>query len=305
MHTFIYFLLLNRPVIELLLLLIGLAGLIIASYTDIKTREVPDYLCAALIIAAFGLRLLHSIFYNDWWFLIHGGIAFGIFVAIAFLLFYSGQWGGGDAKLLMAIGAIFGTYPSVLLGHLDPILNIYFPIILLLNILIIGAIYSLIWGITVALMNHKEFWKEFKKTRQEKKIKKLRIVVFIFCAALLISAVFVPSFITKLLFITLALVAFLSIHLWLFARTIEVCCMTKNTPVSKVTEGDWIAEDVYHKGKKICGPKDLGISEEQIKLLKKCRIKKVLVKRGIPFVPGMFIAIIFTLYFGNLFLGFI
>ncbi|MBW3018524.1 A24 family peptidase [Candidatus Woesearchaeota archaeon] len=291
--------------IDLLLLLIGLAALIIASYTDLKTREVPDYLSAAIIIGAFGLRLMHSIFYNDWWFLFNGAIAFGIFVAIAFALFYSGQWGGGDAKLLMAIGAVFATYPSILLGHLSPILNIYFPLILLLNILVIGAIYSLIWGITIALINHRNFWLHFKKIRHEKKIRTLRIMIFIICAALLIATIFIPDFILKLLFITCALVAFLSIHLWLFAKTIEACCMIKETPISKLTEGDWIVENVYRGKKKICGPKDLGISLEQIKLLKKYKIKSVLVKRGIPFVPGILAAVIFTLVFGNLFLGFI
>jgi Flp pilus assembly protein protease CpaA len=292
-------------VIELIILLIGLAALIIASYTDIRTREVPDYLSACVIVAAIGLRLLHSFFNNDWWFFLHGLISFGIFIAIAMILFYSGQWGGGDAKLLMALGAVFATYPAILQNYFSPVLNFYFPIVLLLNILVIGAIYSLVYGITLAGLHHKDFLRDFKKIRDKKKIKRMRYCVFILSGALLIAAVFVPDFILKLVFVTCAFVVFLAIHLWLFAKTIETCCMVKKTPVSKLTEGDWIAEEVYHRKKQICGPKDLGIEMDQIKLLKKHRIRHVLVKKGIPFVPGMLCAIVFTLIFGNLFLAFL
>jgi len=292
-------------VIELIILLIGLAALIIASYTDIKTREVPDYLSASVIVAAIGLRFMHSLFNNDWWFFYHGLISFGIFIAIAMVLFYSGQWGGGDAKLLMALGIVFATHPTILQNYFSPILNFYFPIILLLNILVIGAIYSLIYGLILAGLHRKDFLHDFKKLRDKKNVKKMRYSVFILSGALVIAAVFVPDFLLKLVFVTCAFVVFLAIHLWLFAKTIESCCMVKNTPVSKLTEGDWIAEDVYHRKKKICGPKDLGIEMDQIKLLKKYRIRKVLVKKGIPFVPGMLCAVIFTLIFGNLFLAFL
>ncbi|GIU69536.1 MAG: hypothetical protein KatS3mg002_0772 [Candidatus Woesearchaeota archaeon] len=47
--------------------------------------------------------------------------------------------------------------------------------------------------------------------------------------------------------------------------------------------------------KYITGPKDLGISKEQIELLKKSKIKKVLVKEGIPFIPAFLIAFILTM----------
>ena len=70
--------------------------------------------------------------------------------------------------------------------------------------------------------------------------------------------------------------------------------MKKYYPIPKLTEGDWIAEDVKVNGKIICSPKDLGISKEQIKKLKHHNIKKVLVKEGIPFVPSFLIAFVVT-----------
>ena len=76
-------------------------------------------------------------------------------------------------------------------------------------------------------------------------------------------------------------------------------------PVKKLTEGDWIAKDVVVKGKKICGPKDLGISRKQISRLSKLNIKKVLVKYGMPFVPSFLLAFIITLLWGNIIFWFV
>ena len=51
------------------------------------------------------------------------------------------------------------------------------------------------------------------------------------------------------------------------------------------------------------GPKDLGISKSKIRKLvefyKKGKVRKILIKEGIPFVPSFLMAYIFTLIFGN------
>ena len=79
--------------------------------------------------------------------------------------------------------------------------------------------------------------------------------------------------------------------------------MIKNVSPSKITEGDWIAEEIKVKGKLIAGPKDLGISLEQIARLKSLGVKKVLVKYGIPFVPSFLIAFIIAVIAGAWYLG--
>jgi hypothetical protein len=83
--------------------------------------------------------------------------------------------------------------------------------------------------------------------------------------------------------------------------------MIKDLPVKKLTEGDWIHKEVYIGKKLITGPKDLGISREQIEELKKYsakgKIKTVAVKEGIPFIPVFLLAYIATiiLYYSGLF----
>jgi len=81
--------------------------------------------------------------------------------------------------------------------------------------------------------------------------------------------------------------------------------MLKYVEPKELTEGDWIAKDIKVKGEYITGPKDLGIEKKQInkliKFYKLGKIKKVLIKEGIPFVPSFLLAFIVT-YFWSSFL---
>jgi prepilin signal peptidase PulO-like enzyme (type II secretory pathway) len=103
----------------------------------------------------------------------------------------------------------------------------------------------------------------------------------------------------------LIVLVFFVFYLWIFTKVVEESSMIKEIPVGKLTEGDWILKDVVVRGKKICGPKDLGISLEQISELKKLKVKRVLVKEGLPFVPSFLVAFVITLLFENWFLYFV
>lgn len=70
--------------------------LAIASYTDIKKRIIPDTVCVLVVVTA----LLN---YSPWNLL-------GIFVALPLLIaaYLSNGFGGGDIKLMAAVGMILG-----------------------------------------------------------------------------------------------------------------------------------------------------------------------------------------------------
>lgn len=284
--------------IEQILLIIGLFILVFATITDIKTKEVPDYLNYSIIVAAFGLRLLYSISKNEWSFLLYGTIGFGVFVGIGYLMFYTGQWGGGDSKLLMAVGVVFATYPTVLLNYFNPKLNWFFPFILILNLLIVGGIYGLIYSGILAIKNRAYFSKEHKKLRKKRKM--FGYISVFATIILIITGIFSPGLLLTVFLITVGILIFLFYQLWLFAKAVENGCMLVWTPTNKLIEGDWIAKAVKYKNKIICGPKDLGIEKNQIRTLKKYKIKNVLVKHGIAFVPPFLISIIISLIWGNI-----
>ena len=76
--------------------------LMVASYTDIKRREIPDIIC--LLIALTGLLRFNF------------GNLLGIFVALPFLIaaiFKENSIGGGDIKLAASAGIVLGFWKGI------------------------------------------------------------------------------------------------------------------------------------------------------------------------------------------------
>lgn len=270
---------------------IAIIALIIASYSDIKTREVPDWLSYALIFTAIGLRTILTFFYWDISYLLEGLFGLAVFVGVAYAFFYSGQWGGGDSKLLMGLGALIGLRYE---------LSLQFIFIFLLNLIIVGAVYGLVWSITLAMLNRKRFRQESVKIMQ--RFSRIRKIVLTTTIALIVLSFLFTDRLASLSFLILGVLALLLFYVFMFAKSVENACLIKTYPVSKLTEGDWIFEDVKYKGKLLVSSKNLGITKKQICLLKKHKIKSVLVKEGMPFVPVFLISFILTWLLGNWFL---
>jgi prepilin signal peptidase PulO-like enzyme (type II secretory pathway) len=103
--------------------------------------------------------------------------------------------------------------------------------------------------------------------------------------------------------VVLAGMIFVSFYVFVYLKAIEHSVMIKWVVPELLTEGDWVVEDVVVGGKRICGPKDLGLEKSQIakllRLKREGKVKKVLIKYGIPFVPGFLLAFIATYLWGN------
>jgi Flp pilus assembly protein protease CpaA len=276
-----------------ILLTITFIALLIGSLTDIKTREVPDWLNYSLIFIGLGLRATYSSTTNDWKFFLEGIIGLGAFFTLAMFMFYAGQWGGGDSKMMMGIGALVGMGYNF--DHM-PLLVIF-----LVNLLLMGAVYGLIWSLALAITGWKKFTENYKKISENTKI--IRRIVLITSALILLPALIVQETSLKISFAGLALITLTSYYLWTFAKSVEKSAMYRMVKPDKLTEGDWIAKEVNINGKYICGPKDLGIEKKQIQELKRLykqkKIKEILVKDGIPFVPSFLLAFILTMLLGN------
>jgi Flp pilus assembly protein protease CpaA len=271
----------------MIFIITALIALIIASYTDIKTREVPDWLNYSLIVFGLGARLIFSLASNDFSFILHGIYGFAAFLILAYAMYYLGQWGGGDSKMLMGLGAVIGLELSSS--------SLLVPF--LVNIFLIGAIYGLLYSTVLALLNRKEFVREF--VRLKKQVLKYRKYLLIIMMLLLLSLIFTRDLFLKVMILALLIILPATFYLWIYIKVIEKVAMLKYVTPSELTEGDWIAKEVKVNGKLICGPRDLGIEKEQIAKLKqfyrKGKVKKVLVKYGIPFVPSFLLALIATL----------
>ncbi len=277
--------------------IIIIIGLIIGSIIDLKKREVPDLLNYFLITIGIMFGLVTSIvLWNPWPILssiggLIGGYLFGA------LMFYTGQWGGGDAKMLMGIGAIIGMPIIGPMSIAQGTLPLFATLIL--SILFAGAVYCMGFMVYLLIKKQKEIKQYLKKPKQKIKFQKYKIIL-----ASIITVILAISFIPRLEIIQPTLLIIASMILLggiaiITSKIIEKVCMIKSIPVNELTEGDWIVKDILVKGKKICGPKDLGITLEQIEELKKHHIKEIVVKEGIPFIPGFLLGYIVIVVFGN------
>jgi Flp pilus assembly protein protease CpaA len=261
--------------------------LVMGSITDIRMREVPDWLNFAGIIAGLGIRGLWSITTNDWSVLGWGVLGFAALFVIAVLMYYTGQWGGGDSKLLMALGALLGLEFS--LG--SPV------VVFIIWALFVGAAYGLVWSMVLAARDWAGFVSRFRSVSRSVRWAHLPVLgVLVFGIAFAIAS---DDELFRILVLIIALAVPALFYAAIGVKAVEQCCMYKTLRPDQLTEGDWIAKPVVVKGRMIVGPKDLGITKEKIKELKRLNVKNVLVKEGIPFVPSFLIAFVLTVFVGN------
>ena len=283
--------------IELILLSLAFIVTIIAVISDIKTTEVPDYANYFLILSAISLRVLYSAITNDWSFTSTILFSFPMIFILALAMYKLKQWGGGDAKLLMSLSLALATYPSFLLNFFSPKNIFFFPITLFTNILIIGAVYSLIYAIIIAVKNRKKFVKPFIEVLKNKLKLQVVILMLILLASIILMSIEIPALV---IFIFLFSPIFL-FHLYIFIKTVEVTCLIKRIPLEKLMEGDLILEDIVYKNK-IIHRKYQELTDKELELIKKTKIETVKIKQGIIFTPAFLIALIVSLIFGILFL---
>ncbi len=102
------------PVFFLLSFALSFLVLLIASFTDLKERIVPN----TLTYGAMGLGLLLGIGYSlqssDWNYLIAVFQSMGLAIVLAMTLHQLGVWAGGDVKLLVGLAALSPFNPALL-----------------------------------------------------------------------------------------------------------------------------------------------------------------------------------------------
>ncbi len=283
---------------DFIILIIVLITLIIASITDLKTKEVPDWLSFSLIVIGITTFIFKSIQQNSFSPILNSLLGLAVFFAVGSAMYYTKQWGGGDAKLLMGLGAILNQYPEKLLNIFSPNLNLYFPLILFINILLFGAIYGLIITIFLIIKKRKEFLRKFQIINL--KTKKIRNTLLILAGILILFNLLTTNqkAIEQLIYFSAAF-PILFFYLLISIKTVEKISMEKTILTSKLVEGDWVNEEVKINGKLIYSPKSLGVNKNQIELIRKHK-KNIKIREGIAFVPSFLIGTIISLIFGNI-----
>ncbi len=142
-------------------LAVTVAFLTYASWSDFKTREVSNRVWVIYAPIAVALTIAELLIYDSSQ-LVLFGVSVGITVGLAFLLFYSGGFGGADSKALMCIAVALPFAPTVfqpIFGGFSPISKLIFPITIFSN----AVLFAAASGVYMVLRNvvwHKKYGKK-------------------------------------------------------------------------------------------------------------------------------------------------
>jgi Flp pilus assembly protein protease CpaA len=262
---------------------LALIAIIFAIVQDVRTHEVSNWISFSLIIFALGFRFFYSLFFEGNFtnlssFFYQGLIGLAIFFAIGNLFYYGKVFAGGDAKLMIALGAVIPFY-SDLNGNL-----ILFATFIFL-FLISGAIYGIFMGLRITLSNREVFVKDFKK----RFVKNKNLFYILFVLGLLIMGV---GFFSDVFFL-LGIFIFILPYFYIWAKSVDETCMIKRVSPRKLREGDWLYKDIKFAKRTIKAKWD-GLTNEEISFLR-TKNKEVYIREGIPFTPVFFISFILLL----------
>jgi preflagellin peptidase FlaK len=136
-----------------------------ASWNDCKTREVTNRVWVVYAPIAVALSLADLLLYDPTKLTLFG-LSVGLTVAIAFLLFYSGAFGGADSKALMCIALALPFAPVALLSPLfanglSPVAQVIFPLTVFSNSVLFAAascVYMVVRNVLWHMKNGKEMF---------------------------------------------------------------------------------------------------------------------------------------------------
>jgi Flp pilus assembly protein protease CpaA len=263
------------------LVAVGLLWIAVAVIQDLRKREVANWWNFSLVAVALAYRACLSAYLWDYWPILWGLIGFAAFFILAYGFYYARVFAGGDAKLLMGVGAVL-PFSNALNDNL--FIFAYFLVLLLSC----GGIYGLLYSFALSYKNRKKFGKEFFS--QLDKNKKM-VNIFIILAIIIVVGV---SIIGEYLFVWFALIVLLFPFLYIYAKSIEESSMIKAKKARELTVGDWLYKPVK-VGRKTIKPNWEGLSEQELKLIQRYR-GKILVKEGIPFTPAFLFALIILVW---------
>jgi Flp pilus assembly protein protease CpaA len=253
-------------------------ALLLASVFDVKTREVPDSISYTVIFGGLLLVLLLAVAERSLSVLLFVPLSTLVLFGFAYLMYMLGQWGGGDVKLMLGLSFLFSS--------IDLYSNLSF-ISLFINVLIFGGLYGLLSTLIFGVV-------KFRKLRKFLHLYDIGIVIGA-GIAISLSILLVTPPISYLLGFAVFLLAALR-----YIAIIASSLMFVEIPVGKLTEGDWLADDTVIKDSKtVIERRNIGLLKDDITKLKASGIKKVLIKIGLPFVPGILIGTLVTILFGN------
>ncbi|MFB6088668.1 MAG: prepilin peptidase [Candidatus Aenigmatarchaeota archaeon] len=277
------------------LILISLIGSGLAGYIDLKTTEIPDKIPLLMIVFGAGVKILQFLITWNFDVLVDSIFIGGLYFAFGFAMYYTGQWGGGDAKVLAAVGFLLPSIPP----FLNPGLLFPFYVSFLVNFFTLGAVYIILYTFVYVIKNPElsgKFVSNLKGSKKE---------ISIFGIFIILVTLLPTIYLRFYLGLPIDIFVFLLpggiglFLLWKFLKTVENEGFKKKIDVGELEEGDMIGENIDEEDISISKKLIRGLTNEEVRKIKKVK-DKVWIREGVRFAPVFPIAIVFTLLFGDI-----
>ena len=253
-----------------------LIGILIATFQDLKRREVDDWLNLFLIFSSFTYLFFVSFYLKDPSIFFQGTFLLLFLLFIMNVFYYGRVFAGGDAKLLLSMTVLF-----IGVSFYESLINVG---IFVLFLFISGSVYGIFYSSVLYIRNYDKVNKKLKKNfwTEENKFIFILGLIFMFSGAYFYFILFIIGILIFIFPILLSL-----------SRALEEGCMVRFVKGSELKEGDWLVDEI-RIGKRIVRPSFEGLSKKETSLMKNLKLVKI--KEGIPFVPAFLIAYILYIF---------
>ena len=259
------------------ILIIAVAGSVLAGLWDLKTTEVPDQLPIGMVVIGIAYWILQG-FLGNWYPFTVSIIVGTTLLVIGLIMYKKGQWGGADAWILAAIGYMVPIYGGEI-----------FILPYLMNFMLVSIFYTIAYSVVIGLLNRSVLKYVAKDFREN-----LKFIIGVPAAVLIVilaASTAAPRMID--LIPKLVPLIFLLLVFWRYAFVIEKRVFRRKVLTSKLRKGDVLEDGNW-----------VGLTDRQIKKLRSQK-RYAVIKDGMRFVPVFAIALVLTLLFGNLFFAII
>jgi len=277
--------------LEIILLLVAFIGSVLDAYFDLKTTEIPDKIPYAMMVIGIVGNIIKSYLVWSYWPFSSSMIVGLSFLGFGFLMYFLGQWGGGDAKILSGIGFLLPSLPPQI-----EVKNLFFPfpLSLFFNVFLVGAVYMILYALVISMINKKiwsVFFKDIKANARMIAIFNSLLIVSLFASGFVLMKYynFFRVFDMMKLGIMIIIAWFGFFILWKFVKVVENVGFKKKIPISKLKVGDVPIDYKIWEG----------ITEKELSKIKKSGKKYIWIKEGVRFAPAFPLALIFTILVGD------
>ena len=270
---------------DFVLLTVGMAGFGLAAYWDIRYTEFPDWLPYSMIILTVIAKAGISFLIDDWWILLNSLFVGALFLGLGLLLYFSKQWGDGDAWLMGAMGFLLPVQMEFGIETMLP-----FPMTVLFNFLLISLVYLIAYSIFLGIKNTSVNRKYLELVKAEK-YKLLGMSAFFFgfswCFAFVMNSLYL-SVVSVMQMVFLPFLLTFILFFSYYAKTVEKNLFKRKVRASALKEGDVVLDGRWK-----------GLTKKEIRDLRR-KNKYVWVKEGVRFAPVFVVTMLISIFYGDL-----